>query len=125
MDTVTLPREDLYIVIDAECPSEFAVPPCEGAWLATVRIIDVRTVDHPSKLFYLRSSRTNGGPEQWWYSSGANHRVENGRICRDFTYKAWVAYIGNIREFVDTYHCISLCKNSAGYYEITLNQSWD
>lgn len=65
--------------------------PCEGAYKVLVTIVDRRTVDCPSKLKY----------ESNWYERGTNHRVENGKICRDLgKEEEWEVEIPDLLEFV-------------------------
>jgi hypothetical protein len=60
--------------------------PCEEAFEEEYVYIDERTVeDDPHKI------PLNKGCEDvsWWYGKGKNHRVEGGRIKRDFVKTGW------------------------------------
>jgi hypothetical protein len=67
-------------------------PPCDDAIKVDVVRIDERTADDPAKI---GSSKGNRG---WWFEEGRNHRVEKGRIRRDFDDTAWVV---DIKSFDD------------------------
>jgi hypothetical protein len=65
--------------------------PCPEAKPITYTSIDERTVDDPEKIVMESGGR--------WYSRGENHRVENGRIKRDFPGReAWAIEINSIEE---------------------------
>ena len=74
-------------------------PPCEGARLFRVPVVDRRTVDDPRKLPIGK-----GSDGKWWYAEGENHRVEDGRIVRDKGWRLeWFIEIIDIVEFVRVY----------------------
>lgn len=56
--------------------------PCDGAYLGKCRWTDVRTVSEPGALRCMSAAE--------WYADGENHRVIDGRICRDFYEEAWL-----------------------------------
>lgn len=59
---------------------------------------DWRSVDDPSKLNFV--FRDHANISEWWYSEGTNHRVEKGRIARDFIREGWTIEINTIEELV-------------------------
>ena len=74
---------------------EDPVPPCDGAFACEIRRIDRRYCDDPKKVPF------NKGTSDWWYADGANHRVENGCICRDMGWcLRWFVEIPDVMEFV-------------------------
>lgn len=56
--------------------------------------IDERTTDDPSKI------PSGGHTSDWWYKDGRNHRVENGRIKRDFDAEIWVIEINSLEDLI-------------------------
>ena len=69
--------------------------------------VDERTVSDPA---LLRKG------SQDWYKEGRNHRVENGRIRRDFDGEDWFIEINSLDE---------LAAFSKLYGEIVIGQAWD
>lgn len=68
--------------------------PCEEAKRVKVVRVDERTADDPAKIPSAK------GKSEWWYEAGRNHRVENGRIRRDFDDNAWVINIRSLKDLV-------------------------
>lgn len=68
--------------------------PCERAYKDKYIIVDSRTVDDPKKL-NIKSDREN------WYKEGTNHRVENGKIRRDFEEEGWFIDINSLEELIE------------------------
>jgi len=69
-------------------------PPCEGAKYIDGIRVDKRTVDDPAKIPSYK------GQSAWWYKDGRNHRVIDGKICRDFDTKYWVIEIKDLDELI-------------------------
>lgn len=61
-------------------------PPTDEAKKTTLVMMESRDVDDPSKLPYKRDPLA-------WYNYGRNHRVENGKICRDYDEEHWTVLI--------------------------------
>lgn len=58
--------------------------------------VDTRTTDDPAKI-----PRYKAHPEEW-YQEGTNHRVENGKIKRDFHKEnGWFIQVDDIHQFLD------------------------
>lgn len=55
--------------------------PCDEAEKVKFVSVDRRTIDDPMKNRYIGAK---------WYDEGRNHRVEYGRIARDFDDMRWV-----------------------------------
>ena len=68
--------------------------PCAGAYRRRFVRIDERTTDDPGKVPAHR------GSVEWWYREGVRHRVENGRIRRDFTEAGWFVRIGDLQDLL-------------------------
>lgn len=64
--------------------------PCEEAKLEQFTKVEEWSVDDPQKL-YLGET---------WYRHGVNHRVENGKIKRDFHVKRWFVEINTLEELL-------------------------
>lgn len=96
----TKPQEKLFIV---RRTSKQGGKPCDEAFEAEIMRVDSRNTDDPKKILVY------GGTEGW-YKHGSNHRLENGRICRDIFDKVYVIEldsITNIMNFIDKYgECI-------------------
>lgn len=91
------PRTGLYRVTRPGCYYAGApdgVPPVTGASIYEFATTDSRSVDDPRKVPAYK------GDDKWWYADGANHRVENGMICRDFFHKAFFVEVPDLLEFV-------------------------
>ena len=71
--------------------------PCAGAVLETYTRLDVRTVSDPSQL-KAAWDRDN------WYLKGGNHRVESGKIVRDFDDQAWFIEVADLDALLAFYH---------------------
>lgn len=69
--------------------------PCEEAYLKEYVFIDTRSVDCPTKVPAYK------GKSDWWYEEGMNHRVEDGKIKRDFIRKGWFITINSIEELLE------------------------
>lgn len=85
--------------------------PCEEAYLKTYIRIDERTVNSPSKIPAYKN-----WPEDWWYSKGKNHRIENGHIMRDFDDKGW---------FIELDTMEGLSKFHQKYGRLVIEQCWE
>lgn len=57
--------------------------PCKEAYKKQYVTIDERTTSDPKKI-------------KGWYEVGRNHRVENGRLKRDFDYEGWFVEIKDL-----------------------------
>ena len=86
------------------------VSPCEEAIRENCTLIDERVVDDPKKI------PANNGTDGGWYDGGTNHRVENGRIRRDFPDHRWVVEIKDLDE---------LMAFSIKYGELIIGESWN
>lgn len=71
---------------------DYEIRPCRGAKKAEYVSIDERTVNDPKKLPYPEN--------ELWATKGDNHRVEKGRIKRDFLNEAWFIDIQNLEELI-------------------------
>lgn len=69
--------------------------PCNGAMLEPYMRVDERTTNSPDKISAYR-----GQPTDWWYEEGENHRVENGRIKRDFHDEGWFIEVNSLEELI-------------------------
>lgn len=73
--------------------------PCKEAYIDEYLIIDTRTTDCPTKI-----PAFSGNPERAkkdWFSSGTNHRIENGQIKRDMKMeKAWFIDINTLTDLI-------------------------
>jgi hypothetical protein len=67
--------------------------PCDGVFQGKYTWIDTRTVDDPSKLFGVQKDQ--------WYTTGENHRVEDGFIKRDLIKDGWMIEINTLEELLD------------------------
>lgn len=57
--------------------------------------VDIRSTDSPKKVPAYK------GEEDWWFSEGKNHRLENGQIARDLdTSHCWVLEISDLDTFI-------------------------
>ena len=83
-------EEKMRFVVSRTSCWDSDVAPCEEAKRIKVVRVDERTTDDPAKI------PSNKGQSEWWYKEGRNHRVENGRIRRDFDDKAWVVTIKSL-----------------------------
>ena len=72
--------------------------PCPEAYEDAYIRFDVRTADDPAKI-----PRHRNQPTDWWYSEGRNHRVEHGRIVRDFDARGWFVDINSLEELMAFY----------------------
>lgn len=120
--TITLPTEGLFIVTRTsegfisldDDPRSSA--PCPEAFKATVRVVDRRSVDHPSKL-------TMG--EKTWYERGTNHRIENGHIYRDLGIESvWVVAVSDIVAFVDKHGDVIVSRNNNGFATLEIYDTY-
>jgi len=90
--------------------------PCEEAFQATTLDVDVRSVDDPKKIPAYK-----GKDDSWWYEEGANHRVENGNICRDIGWSAkWFVKIDSLIDFVNKYGDCVLSIGRDGFISIEI-----
>ena len=107
--TAPLPK-DTYIVERTSNPIFATKAPCQGAEKRFIRYVDERTVDDPKKISGY------GHTEDWWYSKGKNHRVENGHIKRDLEPEAvYIVEIPDLWAFVERHGQCVLSMNSEGF----------
>lgn len=93
---LTKPAKNIFLVSRTSIYDD-DVKPCDEAVEIYVKNIDSRAVDDPSKLVWKPTADT-------WYDTGTNHRVENGKIKRDFgERKEWAIKTNNIFDFVKKY----------------------
>ena len=79
-----------------------ADPPCDEAiWTKIIRV-DERTANHPAKI-PMNHRLSNQEAMDWWHGDGANHRIENGHIKRDFIDCAWIVDLNTYGEFLAFY----------------------
>jgi len=79
--------------------------PCEEAWKEQCVFTEERVCDDPSKLSLCQ--------KELWYQQGTNHRVEDGRIKRDFIEDRWFVSINSLEDllsFSDKYGKIILSR---------------
>lgn len=70
----------------AKRTSDWDKKPCKEAIKETYIRIDDRTTDDPAKIPAAH------GESNWWYEEGKNHRIEHGRIMRDFDRRTYKVY---------------------------------
>lgn len=88
-------------------------PPVDGACKVSRTRVDRRSTDDPSKI------PAYGGQSAWWFEKGSNHRIENGRICRDLgTEEVWVVDIDDVLEFVKKHGQCVISIDFDGWPEI-------
>lgn len=75
-----------------------SIKPCAGTFLEPFTRIDERTTNDPKKIPAFKNS--NG---EEWYRDGRNHRVEKGRIKRDFDDAGWFIEIKSLEDLVKFY----------------------
>jgi hypothetical protein len=68
--------------------------PCDEAFRKAYVKTDVRGTDNPAKVPAYKGEST------WWYSEGKNHRVEDGRIKRDFDAEHWFITANSLDELM-------------------------
>jgi hypothetical protein len=98
----------LFGLIPCARTSAYGDKPCEEAEELECVRVDRRTVDDPMKNPYIGKS---------WYKSGRNHRVENGRIARDFDDTQWVVRISDaleLQSFCQKYSPVIISIDDSG-----------
>lgn len=99
------------------------LPPCEGAYLMTYDLIDVRTT---SEEEFDVKGRLHGWSDAPWRAHGDRHRIRpDGRIERTFPGKgsAWFVDVDDLRTFVSKHGTIRLHRpdhTSDGCFQIDL-----
>lgn len=86
-------------------------PPCEGVVDLPCIRVDERIKDDPAKIEFYK------GKTDWWYKQGRNHRVEDGRIKRDFDDRAWYVEIDSLealKAFFVEHDCKAVCMSAKG-----------
>ena len=116
---VTRPRLGLFLCVLAE--SHYEDPPCAEAFRARVPETERRRVSDPKKIPEHR------GTDGDWYTVGTNHRVVDGRICRDVgTRDDWVVDLPDIQAllaFVDKYRWCGISRDNNGFYTIEIREN--
>jgi hypothetical protein len=69
--------------------------PFEQCQLVKGYYVDTRKTDCPSKV------PAYNGKTDWWYKSGVNHRIVDGKICKDFEEEFYVIDINTIDDLLD------------------------
>lgn len=93
--------------------------PCEEAYFKKYISVDERTVADPKEI------PIHGGTNGGWYDRGANHRVVNGHICRDFEDEGWFVDIDDILEFSEKYGNLIISKESYSNRDIPSIEIYD
>jgi hypothetical protein len=91
--------------------------PCEEAFQCEVMNVDRRSADDPKKIPAFN------GTDGDWYERGSNHRVENGRICRDMGWRAeWFVEMEaeDIWAFADKYGSLVVQIDVDGWPKIEI-----
>ena len=77
--------------------SYYDTEPCEEAIQEELKFTDTRNIDDPMKNKYIG--------ESWYTDEGYfNHRVENGKIKRDYMEKVWTIEINSLEELTNFYN---------------------
>lgn len=108
METKNINSPSLFGALVCTRTSVFDGKPCDEAEEVSFTRVDRRTVDDPMKNRYIGAK---------WYEDGRNHRVENGKIARDFDDKRWVVQIPDgtaLQAFCSKYGEIILSINDDG-----------
>lgn len=108
MKTKNINLPSLFGALVCTRTSVFDGKPCDEAEEVSFVRVDRRTVDCPMKNRYIGEK---------WYEDGRNHRVENGKIARDFDDKRWVVQVPDgaaLQEFCLKYDEIILSINNDG-----------
>ena len=108
MKTKNINLPSLFGALVCTRTSVFDGKPCDEAEEVSFVRVDRRTVPGPMKNRYIGEK---------WYEDGRNHRVENGKIARDFDGKRWVVQIPDgaaLQEFCLKYDEIILSINNDG-----------
>lgn len=99
------------------CSRSALVPelrPCDCAIRVDFMRIDEREADDPKKI------PCNRGTDGDWYLRGVDHRVENGRIRRDFREERWAINREDIETIVRLYGPCRLCVTLEGILELEI-----
>lgn len=111
---VAKPQAGLYKISRAS-GGYYPDAPCEGAFLLRVTTTDRRDCDDPKKI------PCNNGTDGNWYTSGTNHRIENGQICRDTGHHdEWFVLIPDLMEFADQHGPIIVQRDKDGFPAVTI-----
>ena len=104
----TVPCISLFGLLVCRRTSVRGGKPCDEAEELPFVRVDRRTTDDPMKNPHIGKA---------WYDTGRNHRVENGRIARDFDDKRWMVRIADgsaLQAFCEKYGEIILSLNNVG-----------
>ena len=114
MNEVVTPRRDLFLCSRTSA-HDLDVKPFDGCVKRLVVRVDRRNTNDPAKVpAYL-------GRSEWWHESGTNHRIENGKICRDIgVMERWVIYSPNIIALVEEHGEVIVGKDQDGFYTIEI-----
>ena len=112
VERLVMPRDGTYLVSRTSvCEGK----PCDEAYEVEMLRVDRRNCDDPKKI------PANNGTDGDWYQRGANHRVENGYICRDMGWvREWVVDAESIMAFVDAHGECVVSRNRDGFAEIEI-----
>lgn len=84
--------------------------PCDEAYQVEVMTVEVRSVDDPKKIPAHKG--TDGG----WYDKGSNHRITDGKICRDLGWhREWAVDVNDILEFADRHGDCVVSRRRDGF----------
>jgi hypothetical protein len=112
-DKPVMPRVGLYLC--DRTSYFFGEKPCVEAFRVPMMHVDTRDCDDPKMI------PENRGTDGDWYSRGANHRVENGKIRRDMGIRqVWAVEIDDVQAFVDKYGKCVVERNAEGYCTIEI-----
>jgi len=112
VDRLVMPRVGIYLVSRTSC---WEGQPCDEAYEVEMIKVDRRTVDDPKKI------PVNNGTDGDWYERGTNHRIEDGKICRDLGfYSRWAVQVNDIMDFVDDHGCCMVSRDSEGFANIEI-----
>ena len=70
--------------------------PCKEAFEEEYVYIDERTIGDPRKIPVGEGCDDTS----WWYDEGKNHRVEKGRIRRDFVETGWFIELDSLSKLL-------------------------
>lgn len=101
-------KTSLFGMLVCDRTSACVGAPCEEAEEVPYVRVDRRYVSDPSKLMM---------GEEAWYANGANHRVEDGCVCRYFFSSRWMVRIEDgkaLQAFIDKYGDVVIEKDNCG-----------
>jgi len=98
IERLVVPVDGVYLVSRTTAWKD-NTRPCEEAYKVETLDIDIRNCNNPRKIPSHKDM-----DDSWWYKNGTNHRVENGKICRDIGWsKKWAVKIDNLVDFIKKY----------------------